>query len=190
MPMFVPVTDVTARMPSMAIPLHRRAAEAPTLMNTNNQLRPENAPRAVLDGGLGQTSGGGPGRTYDEETFRYFLSVEEERSHRSSRPLLLLLVDLKKEDPGMPGTRFEHGIAGQLFTALWACLRETDFVGWYLDGQVAGAVLTHIGDTAQADVSALISQRVGNALRGSLPPRVASRLRVLVHQLPTATDGS
>src|SRR6266446_4606097 len=162
MPMFVPVTDVTTRMPSMAIPLHRRGAEAPILMNANNQLRSESAPRVVLDGGPGQTSGAGPGGMYNEETFRYFLSVEEERSHRSSRPLLLLLVDLKKEDPGMPGTGFEPWIACQLFTALWACLRETDFVGWYREGHVAGAVLTHIGDTAQADVSALISQRVGN----------------------------
>jgi hypothetical protein len=129
------------------------------------------------------------GTTHDQETFLYFLSLEEKRSERSNRPLLLMLVELKKEDAGMRA-RFEPRIAGELFAVLRACLRETDFVGWYRDGHVAGAVLTHVGDTADADISALLSQRVGEALRGSLPAHVASRLQVLVHQLSPATDRS
>jgi hypothetical protein len=171
-------------MSSMAIPLHRRADEAAILMNATNPLRPENVPVLLLDGDQ-------PGWPYNEETFRYFLSLEEKRSNRSSRPLLLLLVDLK-EDPGTPGlgVRLEPGIADELFAALRTCLRETDFVGWYREDYVVGAVLTHLGDTAEADVSALVSQKVGDALRGRLPPHVASRLQVLVHQLPHAMDRS
>jgi hypothetical protein len=175
---------MTAHVPSMAIPLHCRASEATTLMNATNQLPPEILPDLLLDVDR-------LGRIYNEETFRYFLSLEEKRSDRSRRRLLLLLVDLK-EDPGTPGTvvRLVPGIAVELFGALRACLRDTDFVGWYREGHVAGAVLTHIGDTGEADISTLITQRVGEALQGNLPPHVASRLRMLVYQLPPATDRS
>jgi hypothetical protein len=179
---FIPVTDVTARTPLMAIPLHRRAGGASNEMNATNHLRAESVPGLLLGGDR-------LGTTYDEDTFRYFLSLEEKRSDRSNRPLLLVLVELKKEDAGKR-LRFEPRIAGELFTALRACLRETDFVGWHRDGHVAGAVLTHIGDTADADVSALISQRVGEALCGRLPAHVASRLQVLVHQVSPASDRS
>jgi hypothetical protein len=151
-------------------------------MNATNHFRDQSVPGLLLGGDRLDT-------TYNEETFRYFLSLEEKRADRSSRPLLLMLVELKKEDAGMR-VRFEPRIAGELFAVLRACLRETDFVGWYRDGHVAGAVLTHIEDTTEADISAQISQRVGEALRGSLPAHVASRLQVLVHHLSPATDRS
>jgi hypothetical protein len=98
---------------------------------------------------------------------------------------MLLLVDLK-EEPGLT-VRFEPAIAARLFEVLWPCLRETDFLGWYRENQVAGAVLTHIGETADTDISALISQRVGDALRGDLPAHIGRRLQVRVYQRPPTT---
>jgi hypothetical protein len=187
MSMFTAVTDVTSPMPSMAIPLHRRAHEDNPVnhqMNAINQPRPEVVPGLLLTGER-------LGPAYNEETFRYFLSLEEKRSDRSSRPLLLVLVDVREDSPMPdPGVPLEPGIAGELFAALRACLRETDFVGWYREGHVAGAVLTHIGDTAEVDISALITRKVGAALHGNLPPSVVRRLQVVVNQLPLATDRS
>src|SRR5713226_7136301 len=104
--MFIPVIDVTARMPSMAIPLHGRAVETMIPMNAIRELQDETESGLPLEEPR-------LGRTYNEQTFRYFLSVEEKRSDRSSRPFLLLLVDLK-EEPGK-GLRFEHEIARKLF---------------------------------------------------------------------------
>src|SRR2546427_11929887 len=84
------------------------------------------------------------GHAYNEEAFRYFLAIERKRSERSNRPFLLLLVDLKKQQ-GMTA-RIDADVAARLFSGLWLCLRETDCVGWFREGRVAGALLTQLAD--------------------------------------------
>jgi hypothetical protein len=111
------------------------------------------------------------------------LSIERKRSERSGRAFLLLLVDLK-EQPGA-SLRIDPIVAGKLFSALWRCLRETDFVGWYREDRVAGAVLlTQLVDGALMEVCGLVGQRVNGQLSEGLPPDVLHRLRVTVCQLP------
>jgi hypothetical protein len=128
----------------------------------------------ALEGRLGQA--------YNEEAFRYFLAIERKRSERSGRPFLLLLVALK-EQPGLEAG-INPTVASDLFSSLWRCLRETDLVGWYREGRVAGAALTELGDGSRAEVPRLIGQRVRGALRDSLPPNIACRLEVRVYQQP------
>lgn len=127
----------------------------------------------ALEGQLGQA--------YNEEAFRYFLAIERKRSQRSGRPLLLLLVDLKPQ-PGVR-VRFDPMIAAKLFSGLWLCLREGDFVGWYRDERVAGAVLTQLADGHRTEVSRLIRQRVSEVLHERLRSSVAHGLQVHVYQL-------
>jgi hypothetical protein len=123
------------------------------------------------------------GDAYNEEAFRYLLSIERKRSERSGRAFLLLLVDLK-EQPGA-SLRIDPIVAGKLFSALWRCLRETDFVGWYREDRVAGAVLlTQLVDGPLMEVCGLVGQRVSAVLSEGLPPDVMHRLRVNVCQLP------
>ena len=69
---------------------------------------------------------------YDEDTFRHFLALDKNRTERSGRPFLLLLVDVGKLSGSRDG--FEA-----FFEALRRSLRETDYVGWYQASQVAGA---------------------------------------------------
>jgi hypothetical protein len=130
----------------------------------------------------GLVSDGRAGDVYNEEAFRYFLEIERKRSELSTRPLLLLLIDLKKQ----PAT--DGGIdpisARKLFTALSPCVRETDFIGWYRHGRVAGAVLTQHADATVADVPDIVCQRIVKALRDTLPSAVAKRLQVRAYQLP------
>ena len=114
--------------------------------------------------------------TYNEAAFRYFLALERKRSGSSGRPFLLLLVDLK-EQPVV-------SVAPKLFSTLWLCLRETDFIGWYREERVAGAVLTELGDGPRTEVPRLVGQRVRRVLCESLPSDVARQLRVRVYQHP------
>ncbi len=116
---------------------------------------------------------GRPGGAYNEEAFRHFLALEGKRSEHSGRPFLLLLVDLKE--------RPEVG-ARELLSALCRCVRETDFVGWYRERRVAGAVLTDLVDRSPAEVSRVVGERVSAALRAGLPSDVARRLQVRVYQ--------
>jgi hypothetical protein len=71
-----------------------------------------------------------------------------------------------------------------LFAGLSAGLRDTDVIGWYHEGRVAGAVLTHVEPASSTDISADIRRRVTNLLSGRLPNAIAARLQVRIYQLP------
>ncbi|MGB7220845.1 MAG: hypothetical protein WBD07_18740 [Vicinamibacterales bacterium] len=133
---------------------------------------------------------GRSGQAYNEQAFGYFLEIERKRSERSNRPFLLLLVDLKKE-PGEPEKNLglNPALATRLFSGLWTCLRETDFVGWYREGRVAGAVLTQPADMSRTDVSGDVGPRIRELLCKGLPPDAARRLQVRVYQLPPGAPG-
>jgi hypothetical protein len=118
---------------------------------------------------------------YNQEAFRYFLANERRRSELSNRPFLLLLVDLQQ--PQLNG-RITSSVATKLFAGLAECLRDTDVIGWYHEGRVAGAVLTHVEDASSTDVSGEIRRRVGLLLSNQLPSSIATRLQVRVYQLP------
>ncbi len=122
------------------------------------------------------------GHAYNEEAFRYLLAIEQKRADSSGRPFLLVLVDLK-EEPGQ-SSRFAPEVASRLFSGLWLCLRETDFIGWYRERHVAGAVLAEIPTGPRTTVTRLLGQRVGETLRKRLPSDVARRLQVRAYHHP------
>ena len=125
---------------------------------------------------------GRQGASYDEEAFRYFLAVEQERSKRSTRPFLLLLFDLKE----LPGTEtgFDAVEADTLFAGLSCRLRETDFVGWYCERSVIGVVLTQFSKVPGSNIAHLVVQRVFGELRHRLTPALLERLQMRVYQRP------
>lgn len=149
---------------------------------------------------LRHVGGGSDGRSYriasgsrsapafDEKTFWYFLAIERKRSERSGRPALLLQVDLQGQ-PG-DGARISSPIASKLFSGMWRCLRETDFIGWYRAEHVAGALLADVWDGPGMEVPRSIEHRVAGVLRGRLPTDLARRLQVraLSYPAPAGID--
>ena len=130
--------------------------------------------------GRGSVTSASPA-SYDEETFRYFLALEQKRSERSGRPFLLLLVDVQGHPAWSDAS--SSGAVGELFDALWHSLRETDFVGWYRSKHIVGAVLAQPGERAGGDVCGQVRKGVGEALNRLLPG-LASSLDVRVYQFP------
>lgn len=130
----------------------------------------------ALEGRLGQA--------YNEETFRYFLAIERKRAERSGCPFLLLLVELKEREGA--GGRIDSIIGDDIFSSLSLSLRDSDFVGWYRETLVVGAVLTELGDGHLTEVSRRIAQRVSEMLATRLPQNVASCLQVQISQAPPA----
>src|SRR2546428_1315135 len=116
------------------------------------------------------------GRAYDEGAFRYFLALEQQRSTRSGRAFLLVLVYLKGKAGA--GARIDTTLAAPLFGRLWRCFRESDFIGWYREGRVAGAVLTELRKGAGAGVARLAARRGRSVLCERLPRGVARCLHV------------
>lgn len=133
----------------------------------------------MLEGRLGQA--------YNEEAFQHLLVIELKRSERSNRPFLLLLLDLKEQS----GTDRDitPQVATKLFSGLACCLRETDFVGWYREGRVVGAVLTQFEDTLRTEIAHVVDQRVREALRGALPSNALDRLQVRAYRRPPSLKG-
>ena len=72
-------------------------------------------------------------------------------------------------------------IATDVFGALCVCVREVDFMGWYREERVVGAVLSHGAATPEREASHRIGQRCVAALSERLPHKFAP---------PTARAGS
>ena len=122
-----------------------------------------------------------PGTEYDEDTFRYFMALEQARAGRANDPLPLLFATLEPV-PGEP-VPIPPASASRLFEGLRESLRETDVMGWYRQDHVAGAVLSARAGALASDMPRLIEERVGEGLRQRLPSRIARSLRVRVIQL-------
>jgi hypothetical protein len=129
----------------------------------------------------------GCGPVYNEEAFRYFLQVERKRAGRSRGRFLLLLVDLKRD--AQRRAHFDVAASAKLFVAMWPCLRETDFIGWYRQGRVASAVLTQVSADSGTEVSQLVVDRVRKALETTLPSDLVRRLQVRIYQMPAVPTG-
>jgi hypothetical protein len=120
---------------------------------------------------------------YNEDAFRFFLDMERRRAEISGRPLLLLLVDFKKHDHG--DRPIASSTADSLFVALAASLRDTDFVGWYHEGCVIGAVLTQDTQITDTDVVDMVARRVTRELNAALPASVSVCVQVRIYYLPS-----
>jgi hypothetical protein len=127
---------------------------------------------------------GPAGSAYGEETFRYLLGLERKRSERSSRPFFLLLVDLKRDDGG--AALMAGDVAANVFAGLSQALRETDFIGWYRESRVAGAVLAQHADSPDARIALAVSQRVKDQIC-AYAPSLADRVQTRIFQLPRTT---
>jgi hypothetical protein len=120
-------------------------------------------------------------QVYNEAAFRHFLAVDRLRAQRSKRFLYLVLVEIRHS----LGRRekLSDATAAALFCGLVASVREVDFVGWYLEGQVAAAVLAQGLKASDGGVAPLIADRVLAATKKRLSPVQSSHLRVRVVRL-------
>ena len=130
--------------------------------------------------GYSQFQAGSAGQAYNEAAFRHFLAVDRRRAERAIRPLLLALVSVRDEHVGL--TRLTDATAAAIFMTLGDCVREVDFVGWYREGRVPGAVLVQPMN-ALSDVRGQLSDRIVQALRTHLSFVVMRGLRVRVVSL-------
>jgi hypothetical protein len=123
-------------------------------------------------------------RTYNEEPFQYLLSVERERAARANRPLLVMLVRKRTK----PGTRalIDRQTSARIFTALSACVREVDFIGWYREDRIIGAVLAQGTGSADADSVQRIAERAANVLSDAVQASLAQTIRIKVVQFVPA----
>src|ERR1044071_7933925 len=78
-----------------------------------------------------------------EDAFHYLLQAEAKRSQRSGQGYHILLV-YRSEAQGSI-TPMHSFVSSVVLGALAGSLRETDYIGWYREGQIIGGVLTVVG---------------------------------------------
>ncbi len=108
------------------------------------------------------------GHVYNEAAFHYFLAADRLRVQRSQRSMLLVVISLRLS-PGR-SERLTDALASTLFAALAASVREIDFVGWYRQGRIAGAVLPQ-GVVSSSELRPVLFHRILTSLKHSLPDR-------------------
>ena len=113
---------------------------------------------------------------YQEADFRYFLGIERQRAERRGRSLLLVLVNVRAI--GAPRSRIE-AVAAIVFAVLGACVRESDFIGWYRQTEAAGAVLVQGDVMPSPEQCREIGRRVSALLEGALPKGAPIDVKVL-----------
>jgi hypothetical protein len=190
---FMDFSAATARLvPSLRLAVRLHKAPSETLMAFDSLLpftrvqeftfsrrSKMSSPNLVLEGRTGDA--------YEEQAFRHFLLLERDRASAGGRKCLLLLVSLRR-DPDQGTREMSRQIGSSVLTGLEESIREVDFIGWYRDRHVAGAVLTQGLDTPGDQMRSAIADRVKRTLSRRLPGDVASRLRVRVLPLGKASN--
>ncbi|OAI45938.1 hypothetical protein AYO43_07255 [Nitrospira sp. SCGC AG-212-E16] len=117
---------------------------------------------------------------YNQEAFRYLLESESKRSERSGHLCQILLVSWTDAEGRI--VQMDSHIAKTVMASLSRSLRETDYVGWYRDGHIVGAVLTVLVQETMAQVSTHLQPRLVEIIRAELGVGETSRLQIRVCQ--------
>jgi hypothetical protein len=117
---------------------------------------------------------------YNQEAFRYLLKSESKRSERSGHFYQILLM--YSTDARGRIVRMDSHVAKAVIEASSHSLRETDYVGWYRDGHIVGAVLTVLVQETMAQMSTHLQPRLVEIIRTELGVEETSRLQIRVCQ--------
>jgi hypothetical protein len=117
---------------------------------------------------------------YSEQAFQYLLASESKRSERSGYSFHILLI-YSTNKPGLI-VHMDRDLVDTVVEALVRTLRETDYIGWYLDGRIVGGVLTVLGQDSEGEVSARIQQRVMEIFRAEVSTEKNGRLQIRICQ--------
>jgi hypothetical protein len=124
---------------------------------------------------------------YNQEAFRYFLERESKRSERSGRFCQILLVCSTDEHGRI--AQMNVDVAKIVIAAASRSFRETDYIGWYREGRIVGAVLTVLTQESMALVPTQLQPRLVECLRAKLGIEEFSRLQIRVCEPHEAISG-
>ncbi len=119
------------------------------------------------------------------ESFTKTLHVEQKRAERSSRALVLMLVELGKGvRPDQPRGAFQRALR-----AVSQSMRETDIKGWYREGSVIGIVFTEVPSTGAAALAETLRGKVSAALSSTLSKSENEQVHLTCYVYPEDWQG-
>ena len=112
------------------------------------------------------------------------LTRERRRAERSSKPVVLILLDSRAVHQNGSRAAFLE----QLTSVAFGATRETDIVGWYKEGLILGVIFTEVNLEGKSPITEVLHSKVVAALHDNLGHRLASQLAVSVHLIPESWD--
>ena len=117
---------------------------------------------------------------YNEEDFQYLLASESKRTVRSGYSFKILLVySINKQ--GLI-VQMDREVVDTVVEALFRTVRETDYIGWYLEGRIVAGALTVLRQDSEVEVLARIQQRLMEIFRAEVSPERNGRLQIRICQ--------
>jgi len=117
---------------------------------------------------------------YNQEVFLYLLENESKRSKRSGRLCQILLV--YRTNAEGRSVQMDSHVVKKVMAALPRSLRETDYIGWYRDGRIIGAVLTGLVQEFMAPAVSHLQKRLTEVLQVEFSIEASHRLQIRVCQ--------
>ncbi len=116
----------------------------------------------------------------NEEAFVSMLYLERRRAERADKRFVLILVDVKR---ALEGPHRERTLQS-LSNALCEGTRETDIIGWYLDGSLMGVLGTELGRASTQSVQERFLSKLRTAFEKSVGLEKTSSITVSFHFFP------
>jgi lipopolysaccharide/colanic/teichoic acid biosynthesis glycosyltransferase len=116
----------------------------------------------------------------DEDSFLSLLYLERRRAERAKKPFVLMLVDVRAALAN--GQR--KSTIDKISLALTKSVRETDFIGSYLEENLLGVIGTELGETAPQVVKMRMLEKVRKEFQMSLGTEKAELISFSFHFFP------
>jgi len=115
-----------------------------------------------------------------EEEFHRVISVERQRSERSRKPFLLMLLDTGDCTPSEQNRK----VLEKTSAALAGSIRDTDVAGWYKNNSVLGVMSTEFGAADRNTVQSTMMTRLSETLRENLNHQQFSQMNISFYLFP------
>lgn len=119
-----------------------------------------------------------------EPAFLRMIAIERKRTERSKEAFLLMLM----ENGGSQELKAAEQILGRILETLLPTSRETDVIGWYKDGEVAGVMFTGLASDDRNALLDTILKRVSSLLCDKLAFEDTDQIRISFHFYPDDWD--
>ena len=112
----------------------------------------------------------------DEFHFVRMLRVERNRTERSGKPFMLMLLSGPELFQG-------SGVLSDIVGAVAGSTRETDTLGWYETGSVLGILFTELGTAERSAIERIVA-KVSGALLEKVDISNSDQLKLTYHVFP------
>jgi len=143
-------------------------------------------------------------RVLGEQLFKDVLLREWKRAERFSEPFVLLLVELHEDQmasskawTARADARLDSGLPrgsswGRVVSALAACTRQTDVMGWFVQHGVLAVLMTEVGqadEDSMARLESIVRRQLADRLSSDVLSRVVFEMHVHHGKEETGPEG-